>query len=202
MSLLVIGTVAYDSVKTPSGSVEESLGGSATYFSFSSNHFKKTELIAAIGEDFKKEDIHLFEKYGIGINGLQTYPGKTFRWSGLYHSDNLNKRDTIKTDLNVLANFNPEIKSPNNSAEHLFLANIDPELQINVLEQMKPRPKLIGIDSMDFWIKSKKIQLEKLFTMVDVLFLDENEAKMVTGKPNLFTSAESLSKKGAKIVII
>ena len=202
MSLLVIGTVAYDSVKTPSGTVEEALGGSATYFSFSSNHFKKTELIAAIGEDFKKTDIHLFEKYGIGISGLQTYPGKTFRWSGLYHSDNLNKRDTIKTDLNVLANFNPEIKSPNNSAEHLFLANIDPELQINVLEQMKPRPKLIGIDSMDFWIKSKKIQLEKLFTMVDVLFLDENEAKMVTGKPNLFTSAESLSKKGTKIVII
>ena len=202
MTLLVIGTVAYDSVKTPSGSVEEALGGSATYFSISSNHFKKTELIAAIGEDFKKEHKFLFEKYGIGISGLQTYPGKTFRWSGSYHSNNLNKRDTIKTDLNVLANFNPQLQHPHNSTDDLFLANIDPELQIKVLKQINPRPKLIGIDSMDFWIKSKNPQLEKLFPMVDILFLDENEAKMVTKKSNLFAAAEFLSQKGTRIIII
>ena len=108
MSLLVIGTVAYDSVKTPSGTVEEALGGSATYFSFSSNHFKKTELIAAIGEDFKKTDIHLFEKYGIGISGLQTYPGKTFRWGGKYSSD-YSFRETLFTDLGVFESFSPKI---------------------------------------------------------------------------------------------
>ena len=201
MSLLVIGTVAYDSVQTPSGNVKESLGGSATYFSFSSNHFKTTKLIAAIGEDFKKEDKDLFEKYGIGIKGLETYPGKTFRWSGYYHSDNLNKRDTLATDLNVLADFNPKIKN-SKSIKNLFLANIDPELQIKVLEQINPRPKLIGIDSMDFWINSKEAYLEKLFSMVDILFLDENEAKMMSKQSNIFSSAETLLKKGTKVVII
>ena len=156
MSILVVGSVAYDTVITPTGSRQDALGGSATYFAISGGRFSQIHLLAVVGEDFKDDHVTLLRHHQLDLTGLTTSSGKTFRWSGEYHKDDVNSRTTLDTQLNVFADFKPELSESHAHLPYLFLANIDPELQISVLAQMKERPKLVAADTMNFWIDGKR----------------------------------------------
>jgi sugar/nucleoside kinase (ribokinase family) len=201
MSILVVGSVAIDSVKTPFGTKEESLGGSATYFSVAASFFNKVDIIAVAGTDFPKKYITLLKKRGIGTEGLKIVEGKTFHWKGRYDSD-LNTAHTLDTQLNVFRDFKPEIPEDLRSSDVLFLANIDPDLQYDVLRQMKRRPRLVACDSMNFWIEQKRGSLRRLWPLVDILFLNEAEARQFTGEAQLASAARKLISLGPKAVII
>jgi hypothetical protein len=153
--LLVVGSVALDSVETPFGKVQEALGGSATYFSYSASFFTQVRLVAVVGQDFPETHLRLLEDRGVDIGGLQVTTGRTFRWTGEYGYD-LNEAKTLDTQLNVFAEFRPELDDDRGRVPYLFLANIDPELQLEVLHQMKERPKLVALDTMNFWIQGKR----------------------------------------------
>lgn len=201
MSILVIGSVAIDSIKTPFGERDEALGGSATYFSMAASFFNKVEIIATVGEDFPVKYINLFKNRGIGIEGLHAVKGgKTFRWKGEYRQD-LNTAHTIYTHLNVFQDFKPEIPKDLKETEYVFLANIDPVLQLSVLKQMK-KPKLVACDSMNYWIENKKADFMKLMDKIDILLLNEGEAKMFTGESNLMKAARLIVAMGPKAVVI
>jgi len=200
MSLMVIGTVAFDSVKTPFGEADNVLGGSATYFSVSASYFTSVRLKAVIGEDFPEESMNVFAKHKINTDGLQKLPGKTFSWKGSYGFD-LNTATTLETNLNVLMEFNPVLSEEDKNAEFVFLANIDPSLQIEVIKQLNS-PKLVALDSMNFWIENKKEELLKAISMVDMVVVNESEARELTGTPSLVKAAKDLQKMGPKTVII
>jgi len=200
VSILVVGSVAIDSVKTPFGKREEALGGSATYFSVAASFFNKVNIVATVGEDFPKKYINLFKNKGIGTKGLHVAKGKTFRWEGRYDYD-LNTAHTIATHLNVFQNFRPEVPKDLKNSKFVFLANIDPELQYNVLKQVT-RPKLVACDSMNYWLEHKKGQFERLLDKVDMLLLNDSEARQFTGEPNLMRAARIIVDFGPKAVII
>ncbi len=200
MSLLVVGSVAYDSVKTPFGVAEDVLGGSATYFSISAGYFTDVCLVAVVGEDFRKEDIDLLKKKNIAIEGLEKRKGKTFRWKGEYGYD-LNRANTLDTQLNVFAEFNPKIPESYRDCEYIFLANIDPDLQREVLSQIK-KPKLIACDTMNFWIEKKPDSLKKTLAMVDIVVINEGEARELAGEPNLVKAAQKILSWGSKRLIV
>lgn len=200
MSILVVGSVAIDSVKTPFGKMEEALGGSATYFSMAASFFNDVNIIATVGSDFPKKYMTLFKNRGIGIRGLHIARGKTFRWKGSYDYD-LNTAHTIYTHLNVFKNFKPEIPANLKNSRFVFLANIDPELQYSVLRQIK-RPKLVACDSMNYWLQHKKKAFEKILDKVDMLLLNDSEARQFTGEPNLVKAAKLIISMGPKAVII
>jgi len=200
MSILVIGSVALDSVETPFGKREEILGGSATYFSIAASFFSKVNIVATVGEDFPKRYITLFRNRNIGIEGLSVSPGKTFRWKGRYDYD-LNTANTISTHLNVFKDFKPHVPRPLRDSEFVFLANIDPVLQYSVLEQVK-RPKLVACDSMNFWIQNKRKDLERLLDKIDILLLNDAEARQFSGESNLIKAAQFIISFGPKAVII
>ncbi len=200
MSILVVGSVAIDSVKTPFGKRLEALGGSATYFSVAASFFNKVNVVATVGEDFPKKYINLFKNMGIGTEGLHVAKGKTFRWEGRYDYD-LNTAHTIATHLNVFQNFRPEVPRDLKNSKFVFLANIDPELQYNVLKQVA-RPKLVACDSMNYWLEHKKSQFERLLDKVDILLLNDSEARQFTGEPNLMRAARIIVDFGPKAVII
>lgn len=202
MSILVVGSVAYDTVDTPSGSRRDSLGGSATYFSISSSHFTRVSLVAVVGEDFDQKHIELLESHGVDVSGLERRSGKTFRWSGVYGTEDLNTRETLDTQLNVFAEFSPQLTDEQRSQDYLFLANIDPELQLDVLNQMKFRPKLVALDSMNFWIEGKNSSLGEIISNVDVLFMDEGEAREFSGQTNLVKAARHIMGLGPKAVVV
>ena len=200
MSILVIGTVALDSVQTPFGKREEILGGSATFFSITASFYNRIDLVATVGEDFPKRYVRLFKKKGIGIDGLTVSKGKTFRWKGRYDFD-LNTAHTISTHLNVFKDFDPRVPGHLRSPKFLFLANIDPDLQYNVLSQVK-RPKLVACDSMNYWISTKRKSLERLLGKIDILLLNDAEARQLSGEANLFKAARSVISYGPKAVVI
>lgn len=201
MSILVVGSVAIDSIKTPFGVRDEALGGSGTYFSMAASFFSKVDIIATVGEDFPAKYIKLFENRGIGTEGLHVVKGgKTFRWKGEYRQD-LNTAHTIYTHLNVFQDFKPEIPKDLKNTEYVFLANIDPVLQLSVLKQMK-RPKLVACDSMNYWLENKKADFVKLMDKIDILLLNEGEAKMFTGESNLMKAARLIVAMGPKAVVI
>lgn len=200
MSILVVGSVALDSVKTPFGKRDAALGGSATFFSMAASFFNKVNVVATVGEDFPKRYIDLFRKKGIGIEGLHTAKGKTFRWKGRYGYD-LNTAHTVYTHLNVFKDFEPEIPADLKNSEHLFLANIDPDLQLNVLKQV-PRPKLVACDSMNYWIKTKKKSLLRLLKHVDMFLLNDGEARQLTGEANLLKAARAILSYGPKAAVV
>ncbi|MDD3905093.1 MAG: PfkB family carbohydrate kinase [Candidatus Omnitrophica bacterium] len=200
MSILVVGSVAIDSVKTPFGKREEALGGSATYFSMAASFFNKVNIVATVGEDFPKKYINLFKNKGIGTDGLHVARGKTFRWKGWYDYD-LNTAHTVSTHLNVFKDFKPDVPRALRKSEFVFLANIDPELQYNVLKQMD-HPKLVACDSMNYWLEHKKKEFEKLLDKVDILLLNDSEARQFTGEPNLMRAARLIVDFGPKAVII
>jgi sugar/nucleoside kinase (ribokinase family) len=200
VSILVIGSVALDSVETPFGRREEVLGGSATYFSFAASLFNKVHLVATVGGDFPKRYLTLFRKRGIGLEGLHIAEGKTFRWKGRYDYD-LNVAHTIYTHLNVFKLFRPHIPRMLRGVDFVFLANIDPELQYSVLKQVR-RPRLIACDSMNYWIMNKRRQLEKLLDKVDIFLLNDSEARQLSGEVNLLSAAKIIIAMGPKAVII
>jgi len=200
MSILVVGSVALDSIKTPFGEAKEALGGSATYFSYAASFFAPVQIVAVVGRDFPQKNIDLLKNKGISVDGLEVTDGKTFRWTGLYESD-MNSATTISTELNVFESFSPKIPKGQKSVPHVFLANIDPDLQLNVLDQLNT-PKFVGCDTMNLWIGTKPESLKRLLKKVDLLMLNDGEARQFTGITNLIKAGYDLLKRGPKIVVI
>lgn len=202
MSLLVVGSLGLDTVATPFDKVENALGGSATYISLAASYFSgPVNLIGVVGEDFPKKYIKMMEEHNINLEGLQIIEGgKTFRWSGKYHYD-LNVRDTLFTELNVFEKFDPVIPEKLRKAQFVCLGNIDPTLQIKVLEQME-NPKFVVCDTMNYWIEGKKDELLKLLDKVHVLIINDSEARLLAHEPNLIKAAKKIQDMGVGIVII
>ncbi len=200
MSLLVVGSVAFDSVKTPFGEVEEVLGGSATYFSIAASYFTDVSLVAVVGEDFPEAHLDFLKERNINIDGLKRDSGKTFRWKGEY-SYHLNEAKTLKTELNVLESFRPTLPPSYCEAPMVFLANIDPELQSNVLNQVK-NPGLVACDTMNFWIEGKRDALIKTLASVDILIINDGEARELAREVNLVKAAKKIRAFGPKILVV
>lgn len=199
--LLVVGSVALDSVETPFGKVREVLGGSATYFSYSASFFTQVRLVATVGEDFPESHLRLLEDRGVDIHGLETSKGKTFRWVGQYGYD-LNEAKTLDTQLNVFAEFRPKLDEALQRAPFLFLANIDPELQLDVLRQMKERPRLVALDTMNFWIQGKQEALRRVLGKVDVITINDGEARQLASEPNLIRAARAIASMGPRTIVV
>jgi len=200
MSVVVVGSVALDSVETPFGKREDLLGGSATYFSFSARHFTEVGMVATVGQDFPKRYSNLFNAGNIDTEGLKAESGKTFRW-GCRYEPNMNVARTIYTHLNVFKDFSPAIPEKYRNKQFLFLANIDPDLQENVLSQVK-RPKFVACDTMNLWIANKRKSLLGLLKRVDALFLNDSEAKELTGESNLLKATRWILGRGPKMTIV
>lgn len=200
MGIVVVGTVAFDTVETPFGKVENVLGGSATYFSTSASFFTDVSLVAVVGEDFPQAHVDFLQSREINIEGLQRIPGKTFHWAGKYGYD-LNEAQTLDTQLNVLMEFNPELPQSYRDAEYLFLANIDPDLQMQVLEQVQ-NPKVVACDTMNFWISSKPEALKRVLQKVDIVVINEGEARQFTGEANLVKAARQIIALGCKRLVV
>jgi len=200
MSVLVIGTVAFDSVKTPFGTAKDVLGGSAAYFATSASFFTDVRLVAVIGKDFPDEHVEFLKSRGIGTEGLVRTDGDTFRWSGEYGFD-LNEAHTLETHLNVLETFKPEVPEDWRDSDIVFLANIDPDLQREVIEQVRD-PKLIACDTMNFWIDGKNDALKRTLGMVDLVVINEGEARELAGESNLVKAAAKILDLGPTTLII
>ena len=200
MSILVVGSVAFDTVQTPLGRVEGVLGGSASYFSVAASFFAPVHLVAVVGEDFTPAHAAVFRDRGIDTTGLSRVPGKTFRWSGVYAED-LNQRKTLSTDLNVFEHFRPILPDWLKKSDFLFLANIDPELQSSVLRQMK-RPRLVGSDTMNFWIEGKPEALRETLKEVDVLLINDEEARQLAGEANTVRAARRILSWGPTSLVV
>lgn len=198
--LAVVGSVALDSVTTPFGKVREVLGGSATYFSYAASFFTTVRLVATVGDDFPEEHLRLLKERGVDVTGLQTSRGRTFRWVGEYGFD-LNEARTIDTQLNVFADFKPLLPSSLKKTPFLFLANIAPELQLDVLRQME-RPQLTALDTMNFWIQGRREALLRVLAEVDVLLVNDGEARQLVKEPNLIKAAREILKLGPRTVVV
>lgn len=183
MSLLVVGSIAFDSVETPNGAVEDILGGSASHFSMAASFFTKPRLVGVVGEDFPDEHRRLFALRGIDTAGLVTAQGRTFRWKGRYHTD-MNTRDTLEVHLNVFGSFEPDLPAAFRASTHVFLANGSPTLQARVLDQVR-QPKVVFADTMDLWIDTQREDLLALLPRLDALLLNDSEARQLTGEANL-----------------
>ena len=206
MAILVVGSVAYDSVSTPLGSRQDALGGSATYFAISGSYFAPVGIVAVVGDDFGTEELALLEAHQVDTSGLKTVPGKTFRWAGAYSHDDVNSRQTLDTQLNVFADFDPHLTPEQRAEPYLFLANIDPELQLKVLGQMEQRPRLVAADTMDFWLGGNREALTEVIRSVDVMFMDEGEVRQfaspyITGA-NVVQAARYIIGLGPKVVVV
>lgn len=188
-NLLIIGSVAYDSIITPFGKVDKTLGGSASYFSLASRFFTKASLVGVVGNDFKKTDIKILKDIA-DISGLSITKGQTFHWAGKYSFD-LNSRETLKTELGVFANFKPVLSPAQKNADYVFLGNIHPALQLDVLKQVK-KPKFVGLDTMNFWMDSALIDLKKVLKQVDCLIINDSEARQLSGEHNLLKAAKKI----------
>jgi sugar/nucleoside kinase (ribokinase family) len=199
--LLVVGSVALDTVETPFGKVQEALGGSATFFSYSASFFTRVRLVGPVGQDFPQEHIKLLADRGIDVSGLQVAPGRTFRWTGQYGYD-LNDATTLDTQLNVLADFRPGLSPELRQAPFLFLANIDPVLQLDVLRQMAERPRLVALDTMNFWIQGKRDELLRVLAEVDLVTINDAEARQLAREPNLVKAARAIAAMGPKTVVV
>ncbi len=198
--LLVVGSVAYDSIRTPHGEVEEEPGGAAIYFSLAASHYSKVNLVGVVGDDFDQNLLNKLQQRGIDLRGLERIEkAKTFRWKGFYESDL--EAQTERTDLNVFADFAPCLPEEYRSTPFLFLGNIDPEVQLSVLDQMDG-PRMVACDTMNYWIEGKPEQLARVLKQTDIFFLNATEAELMTGKANLIQAAQELRKLGPSIVII
>jgi len=200
MSIIVLGTVALDSIKTPFGKHKELLGGSAAHFSMAAGLFTKVNLTAIVGSDFPKKHITFLRDKGLNLSSLIVDKGKTFRWEGEYKGD-LNSAVTLNTELGVLAIFKPQISEIQRKIENIFLANVDPDIQGYFLAKMYA-PKLVGLDSMNYWIHTKRKELIKLLKHIDIYVANDQEAKDLSGESNLIKAAKRLSSFGPKMVLI
>ncbi|MES2732221.1 MAG: PfkB family carbohydrate kinase [Bacteroidota bacterium] len=203
MSLLVIGSVAFDALETPFGKTDKIIGGSATYITLSASYFtKKVNLVAVVGDDFLKSDIDMLQKHGINTQGLQIKEGeKSFFWSGRYHND-MNTRDTLATELNVLADFDPIIPEAYQDCEFLMLGNATPSVQRTVIERLRNRPKLIVLDTMNLWMSIALDDLKQTLKLVDVLTINDEEARQLSNEYSLVKAAKKILQMGPKVLII
>ena len=198
--VLVVGSLAYDSVITPAGKADRSLGGSANYFSVSASLFSKVRVVGVVGSDYSENDKNILKNRQVDLAGLQVVNGQTFHWAGTYEKD-LNEAVTLATELNVFAQFNPELPASYKNSKFVFLANIDPQLQLKVLSQIE-KPLFVGMDSMNFWISSKKEELVNVMKKVNIVFVNETEAKMLTGEKNAIKAIKSVAALGPEYVVV
>jgi sugar/nucleoside kinase (ribokinase family) len=200
MSLLAVGSVALDSVETPFGRREDVLGGSATYFSTCASFFVPVRLVAVVGEDFPEAHVDFLRGRGVDLAGLTRAPGRTFRWTGRYEFD-LNQAHTLDTQLNVFAGFRPELPEPFRDSSHVFLGNIDPDLQRRVLDQVRA-PRFVAADTMNFWIASKRESLIETLGRVDLLFVNDAEVRQLAGEHNVVRAAQAVLRFGPRAVVV
>ena len=203
MSLLTVGSVAFDAIETPFGKTDKIIGGAGTYIALSSSFFMKEQrIVAVVGEDFPKEMLNQLEAKGVDLEGLQIKKGeKTFFWSGKYHND-MNTRDTLVTELNVLEHFDPIIPASYQGTEYLMLGNLSPQVQRSVIERLETRPKLIAMDTMNFWMDIALDELKKTMAMVDVLIINDEEARQLSKEYSLVKAAKVIRNMGPKHLII
>jgi sugar/nucleoside kinase (ribokinase family) len=203
MSLVVVGTVAFDAIETPFGKTDKIIGGAATYSGTAASYFTKDiKLVSVVGDDFPSEQIEQFHRHGMKTEGLQVKNGqKTFFWSGRYHTD-MNTRDTLDTQLNVLLDFDPVIPESYQDCEFLMLSNLMPTLQKNVLDRLRKRPKLVVMDTMNFWMETQMEPLMEIIGLVDVLTVNDSEARQLTNEYSLVKAAQKILKMGPKYLII
>lgn len=203
MSLLTIGTVAIDSIETPYGKADRIVGGAATYISLAASHYTSDiKIVSIIGEDFPQEELNFLENKGVDTSGVKRIEGeKSFFWSGKYQID-MNSRDTLDTQLNVLADFNPVLTPSQQESDYLMLGNLTPAIQMSVLKQMKSRPKITAMDTMNFWMDTAMDELKEVITHVDILTINDEEAKQLSGDKNLSKAAEIILEMGPKFLII
>ena len=200
MSILVVGSVAYDTVETPFGKAERVLGGSASFFSVAASFFSSVNLVGVVGSDFGEKQLAAFAGRPIDTAGLERADGRTFHWQGKYSYD-LNSRDTIRTDLNVFEQFKPKIPAAYTQSSHVFLGNIDPVLQREVLQQVE-RPRLVACDTMNFWISGKPRELKETLTRVDVLLINDAEARELSGEWNVVKAARVIRAMGPRTLVV
>jgi len=200
MSILVVGSVAYDTVETPAEKRERQLGGSASFFSLAASHFAPVRAVGVVGEDFRQADLDLLSDHDVDVSGVVRAPGRTFHWSGRYHAD-LIERDTLATELGVFADFHPEIDPAWRATPYLFLANIHPSLQLHVLAAMQA-PVLTVLDTMNLWIDTTRQALLEVLARVDVLLVNDSEAAMLTGERGMRRAAEAIQAKGPARVVV
>jgi len=203
MSLLVVGTVAFDSIKTPFGSVEKVIGGAATYISWAATfYYRNVKLVSVIGDDWPETEIHHLRARGVDIEGLQIRKGqKSFFWEGKYNND-MNSRDTLATDLNVLADFDPILPESYKKSRYVMLGNLTPDIQLRVLEQLTARPKLIVMDTMNYWMDVAMPSLKKVLSKVDLLTINDDEARQLSGEHSLVKAANAILKMGPSYLVI
>ncbi|HVB07334.1 MAG TPA: PfkB family carbohydrate kinase [Candidatus Acidoferrales bacterium] len=201
MSLLVVGSVAFDAIETPFGKTERTIGGAATYFSLAAALFTPIRLVGVVGDDFSASDEAVFRGRKIDLAGLECAAGKSFFWAGRYSSD-LRSRETLRTDLNVFAAFDPKLPEAYRDSSFVFLGNIDPKLQRNVLKQMRRRPKLVALDTMNYWISGVRAELVKTLKLIDALLINDEEACQLAGESNLLRAARKVLRMGPKALVI
>ena len=203
MSLVVVGTMAFDAIETPFGKTDKILGGAATYAGLAASYFvKPVNAISVVGYDFEQEIIDMLKSHGVSMEGVEIRQDeKSFFWAGKYHTD-MNTRDTLATDLNVLATFNPKVPKSYQDSEFLFLGNLTPDIQIQVIEQMENRPKLIGLDTMNFWMDTAMDRLKVVLGMVDVLLINDEEARQLSEEYSLRKAARKIMIMGPNFLVI
>ncbi|MDX2154799.1 MAG: PfkB family carbohydrate kinase [Bryobacteraceae bacterium] len=200
MSLVVVGSVAYDGLETPHGKVDRILGGACTYISLSASYFTPTRIVGIVGEDFDEADIRFLESRGVDVSGLEKAPGKTFFWQGVYSQD-MNDRTTLRTDLNVFGDFNPKLPDSYRCEPYLMLGNIQPALQRSVRAQMA-NPRLVGGDTMNYWIQDYRAELLETLKGWHFLLINDSEARMLSGETNLRRAADAILRMGPNTVVI
>ena len=201
MSLLVVGSVAFDAIETPLGKVDRTLGGAASYFALAASHFTPVRIVAVVGDDFTKKEEAVFRGRKINLDGVEHASGKSFFWSGRY-SVNMNERTTLATELNVFANFRPTLPDSYRDSEFVFLGNIDPTLQRSVLQQMRRKPKVAALDTMNYWISGTPDALRQALKDVQVLMINDDETRQLTGEHNLLRAAKAVFRLGPETLII
>jgi sugar/nucleoside kinase (ribokinase family) len=201
VSLLVVGSVAYDALESPYGKVDRTLGGAATYFAVAARFFTPVSLVAIVGEDFRAQDEAIFRSRKIDIEGLERAPGKCFFWAGRY-SENLNDRVTLTTELNVFAEFKPRLPEKYRSSKYVFLANIAPDLQRDVLHQVKSKPKIAAMDTMNYWIERTNEELRETLKHVDILMINDSETRQLSSEHNLLRAARHIFKMGPSTLVV
>lgn len=199
----MVGTVAFDAIETPFGKTDKIIGGAATYIGLAASYFTNNiQIVSTVGDDFPESFIHFMQTRGMKTDGLQIHEGqKSFFWSGKYHND-MNTRDTLQTELNVLANFQPKVPEQDQTADFVMLGNLQPSVQKSVLGQMSQKPKLIAMDTMNFWMDTALEELKETISMVDVLIINDEEARQLSGDYSLVTAAEKIFDMGCEYLII
>jgi len=203
MKLLTVGTVAFDDIETPFGRAEKAIGGAATYISLAASYFaEQVSIVSVVGDDFPEDVLRDLKNRNIDLSGLEVRKGeKSFFWAGRYHND-MNSRDTLETQLNVLANFNPILPEAYKNSEFLMLGNLTPDIQLSVIEQMVGKPKLIALDTMNFWMDIAMESLKKVLKKIDMLIINDEEARQLAGTYSLVTAAAMIHEMGPKFVVI